>query len=253
MATTIKQQFNLTEKVVLITGAAGFLGQRFTQALREAGALVVATDIQGKFDVELDVTNKESISSAFEKIVEQHGKIDVVVNNASLDPKFDASADKNEKLFENYPDELLKKSLDINLRGYVLVAQEAVKHMLKQQHGNIINISSIYGLVGPDQRIYPTGTQKPVDYFITKGGVAMLTKFLAATYGEKGIRANTYTLGGVEHGHDETFKQNYGARTPLGRMMQPEEVGAPLVFLAADASSYMNGANLVVDGGWTAW
>src|SRR3989344_80937 len=160
---------------------------------------------------------------------------------------------QNTKLFENYPEELIKQSLDVNLLGYTLVAQEAVKRMLPQGNGNIINISSIYGVVGPDQRIYPGGTQKPVDYFITKGGVVMLTKFLATTYGNKGIRANTLTLGGVFKDHNKDFTDKYGSRTPLCRMANPEEVGGPLVFLASDDSSYMTGANLIIDGGLTAW
>lgn len=244
---------NLQNKVILITGGKGFLGEYFTRALKDAGATVIATDIHPDADIQLDVTNKASIAAAFATAISQHGKIDVVVNNAAIDPKFDGAADQNATLFENYPEETIKKSIDVNLLGYTLVAQEAVRRMLPQKSGNIINVSSIYGIVGPDQRIYPEGTQKPVDYFITKGGVVMLTKFLATTYGSRGIRANTLTLGGVYNGHVEAFTKNYSARTPLGRMAHPEEVGGPLVFLASNASSYMTGANLVVDGGWTAW
>lgn len=244
---------DLTNKVIVITGGKGFLGEYFTRSLKEAGATVLVTDVHPDADIQLDVTSKESIAAAFDKVATDHGKIDVVVNNAALDPKFDGNADQNAKLFENYPEELIRKSLDVNLLGYTLVAQEAVRRMLPQQSGNIINVSSIYGMVGPDQSIYPNGTQKPVDYFITKGGVVMLTKFLATTYGSKGIRANTLTLGGVFKGHGKDFTDKYGARTPLGRMANPEEVGGPLIFLASDASSYMTGANLVVDGGWTAW
>lgn len=244
---------NLSSKTILITGGTGFLGQYFVSSLKEAGATVVTTDITDTADIKMDVTDKASITVAFDQAEAQHGPIHIVVNNAALDPKFDASADQNAKLFENYPEELIKKSLDVNLLGYTLVAQEAVRRMLSQGSGNIINISSIYGVVGPDQRIYPEGTQKPVDYFITKGGVVMLTKFLATTYGSKGIRANTLTLGGVFKEHGKEFTDKYGARTPLGRMANPEEVGGPLVFLASDASSYMTGANLIVDGGLTAW
>jgi 2-deoxy-D-gluconate 3-dehydrogenase len=244
---------DLTNKVIVITGGKGFLGEYFTRSLQEADATVVITDVHPDADIQVDVTNKESIKTAFEAIIQEHKRVDVVVNNAAIDPKFDATSDQNAKLFENYPEELIRKSLDVNLLGYTLVAQEAVRRMLAQKSGNIINVSSIYGVVGPDQRIYPEGTQKPVDYFITKGGVVMLTKFLATTYGSKGIRANTLTLGGVFKGHGKEFTDMYGARTPLGRMANPEEVGGPLVFLASDASSYMTGANLVIDGGWTAW
>lgn len=242
----------LTNKVALITGGNGFLGQHFVTALKNAGATVVVTD-RDNAEINLDVTSKQSITEAFEQVIQKHGKIDIVINNAAIDPKFDTAADQNAKQFENYPEELIKQSLDVNLLGYTLIAQEAVKRMLTQGSGNIINISSIYGVVGPDQSIYPEGTQKPVDYFITKGGVVMLTKFLATTYGNKGIRANTLTLGGVFKGHGKDFTDKYGARTPLGRMANPEEVGGPLVFLASDDSSYMTGANLIVDGGLTAW
>ncbi len=243
----------LTNKIVLITGGKGFLGGYFIKALQEAGATVIITDRGEDADVQMDVTNASSIAAAFTKAKEMHGKIDIVINNAAIDPKFEPDAAQNTKLFENYPEELIRQSLDVNLLGYTLVAQEAVRHMLEAGSGNIINISSIYGVTGPDQRIYPNGTQKPVDYFLTKGGVVMLTKFLATTYGDKGIRANTLTLGGVLHGHGKEFTDAYGARTPMGRMANPEEVGGPLVFLASDASSYMTGSNLVVDGGWTAW
>lgn len=242
----------LTNKVALITGGNGFLGQYFVTALKNAGATVVVTD-RDNAEINLDVTSKESVTSAFEQAISKYGKIDIVINNAAIDPKFDSNADQNAKQFENYPQELIKQSLDVNLLGYTLVAQEAVKRMLTQGSGNIVNVSSIYGVVGPDQSIYPEGTQKPVDYFITKGGVVMLTKFLATTYGGKGIRANTLTLGGVFKGHGKDFTDKYGARTPMGRMANPEEVGGPLVFLASDDSSYMTGANLIVDGGLTAW
>ena len=248
-----KNLFNLRGKVVLLTGGQGFLGQHFVAALREAGATVVSGDVVEGADLQMDVTSKESIASAINEIIVTHGKLDVVINNAAIDPKFDASADKNSKQFENYPEELIDQSLQVNLKGYVLVAQAAVKEMLQQGSGHIINISSIYGLVGPDQRIYPEGMQKPVDYAITKGGVRLLTKWLATTYGSKGIRANTYTLGGVFKGHDQAFEGNYGSRTPLGRIMQPDEVANPLVFLVSDASSYMTGSELVADGGWSAW
>jgi len=262
--TTSTSQFDLTGKTVVITGGAGFLGAHFSEALGQAGAYIVITDINleaaekavaalasDATAVVMDVTKKESIAEAIQKIVAERGGIDVLINNAAIDPKFDPGADQNDKSFENYPEELLRLSLDVNLLGYVLVAQEVVKQMLKQKHGNIINISSIYGITGPDQRIYPNGTQKPVDYAITKGGVVMLTKWLATTYGRDGIRANTYTLGGVFKGHDDDFVKKYGDHTAYGRMVLPEEVGAPLVFLASEASAGMTGHNLRVDGGWT--
>ncbi len=265
-----ESKFSLKNKSVLITGGAGFLGTYFVHALSSAGAPVAIAEIGGALAaaqelakvisgqggkavaVEMDVTDPPSVEKGFSEGIKALGKIDVLVNNAAIDPKFDPGADLNAKLFENYPTELLKKSLDVNVLGYVLVAQQAVRHM-RGKGGVIINVSSIYGLVGPDQGIYPDGTQKPVDYAVTKGAVNMLTKWLATTYGKHNIRANTYTLGGVFKGHSGDFLKNYSARTPLGRMVDPKEVGAPIVFLASDASSGMTGANLIVDGGWTAW
>lgn len=268
----MKSPFSLEGKRILITGGSGFLGAYFTQALSAAGANVAITYLDGTqaeaeklaqevsgehgntvIAVPMDVTQGSSVEAGFRQTIEGLGGIDVVVNNAALDPKFDAAADKNAKLFENYPAEVLRKGVDVNLVGYVLVAQQAVTYMKEKKRGVIVNVSSIYGEVGPDQRIYPNGTQKPVEYAITKGGVVMLTKWLATTYGVDGIRANTLTLGGVFKGHDKSFTDNYGSRTPLGRMMNPEEVGAPLVFMVSDAASYMTGADVIVDGGWTAW
>src|SRR3989344_1636939 len=142
-----KNLFNLRGKVVVLTGGSGFLGQHFTAALREAGSTVVVADVAEGADSNMDVTDKASIASALNETVVRHGKIDVVINNAAIDPKFDAGAEKNSTSFENYPEELLDKSLQVNLKGYVLVAQAAVKEMLQQGGGHIINISSIYGLV----------------------------------------------------------------------------------------------------------
>lgn len=253
MAKNIDNPFSLTGKNILLTGGAGFLGKYFTGALKKAGANVIITDITTKADIQMDISDKKSIAKGFKQAIKKYGQIDVIINNAAIDPKFDPSADQNNTLFENYPEKLITQSLNVNLRGYVLVAQEAVKHMLKIGKGNIINVSSIYGITGPHQNIYPKGTQKPVDYAITKGGIVMLTKYLATTYGSKNIRANTLTLGGVLKDHDKSFQKKYGDKTPLGRMANPEEVAPPLVFLASDASNYMTGANLVIDGGWTAW
>ena len=262
--------FNLKGKNILMTGGSGFLGSYVTKALAMAGANVAMTYIDNAeaaqkmaqeisseagvtvLAVPMNVTDKDAVEAGFKTVAEQLGSIDVVINNAAIDPKFDATADKNTKLFENYPAEIIRQGVDVNLVGYVLVAQAAVRYM-EAKGGHIINVSSIYGLVGPDQRIYPNGGQKPVEYAITKGGVVMLSKWLATTYGEKKIRANTVTFGGVFKGHDEAFTKNYGARTPLGRMMNPEEVTGPIVFLASDAASYMTGSDVVVDGGWTAW
>jgi len=147
--------------------------------------------------------------------------------------------------------------LDVNLTGMFLCAQAAVKPMLEQNHGVIINICSTYGLVGPDQRIYQRPGQeqqfKPVYYSVSKAGVLGLTRYLATYYAGKNIRANALTPGGVYNQHQEPFLTNYNYRTVMGRMAAQDEMNGALLLLASDASSYMTGANLVVDGGWTAW
>jgi len=153
--------------------------------------------------------------------------------------------------------ESFRQALDVNLTGLFLCAQAAVIPMLKQDHGSIINICSTYGLVGPDQRIYIKPDQpqqfKPVYYSVTNSGVLGLTRYLATYYAGRNIRANALTPGGIYNNHDELFVKNYSARTVLGRMAHIDEMNGAVLFLASDASSYMTGSNLVVDGGWTAW
>jgi 2-deoxy-D-gluconate 3-dehydrogenase len=185
--------------------------------------------------------------------------VDVLVNSAALDPKFDPDqlSQQGANAFEDYPLEAWRQALDVNLTGMFLVTQAVVTPMLKIGKGVIINLCSMYGLAGPDQRLYEREGQprqfKPVTYSTTKAGVLGFTRYLAAYYGDKGIRVNALTPGGVFNAHDDEFTQRYAARAILGRMAQPDEMNGALLFLASDASSYMTGANLVVDGGWTAW
>lgn len=258
--------FDLTGKTVILTGGAGWLAEYFTKDLVAAGAQVVLTDVNEQAlatrveqfpervsGIVMDVTKQESVDATFAAIIEQVKKIDIVINNAAIDPKFDPNADANTKHFENYPEEAMRQSVEVNMLGTWRVSKAAVKHMLEMGDGNIINISSIYGVTVPHQHIYPEGTQKPVDYGMTKSGIQYLTRYIAATYGKQGIRANALVLGGVEKGHEESFMQQYGSHTMLGRMTEKEEVGAPLVFLASDASRGMTGHLLTVDAGWSAW
>jgi NAD(P)-dependent dehydrogenase (short-subunit alcohol dehydrogenase family) len=277
----IFQKFDLTAKVAIVTGGPGLLGKEFCRTLAEAGASVVVADINAKgvnavasaliesgyhaLGVATDITQPESVHALFQETVDTYGRLDILVNSAALDPKFDpdALADIPKRgtvsgAFEDYPLDSWKAALDVNLTGMFLCCQAAVKPILAQgKKGSIINICSTYGLVAPDQRIYQReGKQasfKPVYYSVTKAGVLGLTRYLSAYYAGTEIRVNALTPGGVYNNHDDVFLKAYTARTVMGRMANKDEMNGALLFLASDASSYMTGSNLVVDGGWTAW
>jgi NAD(P)-dependent dehydrogenase (short-subunit alcohol dehydrogenase family) len=277
----IFQKFNLTGKVAIITGGPGLLGQEFCRTLAEAGAAVVVADINAEgvnavatqliksgyhaLGVATDVTQPDSVQALVQETLSTFGRLDILVNSAALDPKFDPEALAEmakhgavSGAFENYPLESWKAALDVNLTGMFLCCQAAVAPMLAQgKKGSIINICSTYGLVAPDQRIYQReGKQtsyKPVYYSVTKAGVLGLTRYLSAYFAGTEIRVNALTPGGVFNNHDEVFLKAYTARTVMGRMANKDEMNGALLFLASDASSYMTGSNLVVDGGWTAW
>lgn len=270
----IADSFDLSGRSAIVTGGAGLLGKQFCRILTEAGASVLVADVDEAAANEIakeigdaggkaaakasDVSKPESVAAMAATAVEKFGGIDILVNSAAIDPKFDAGErDKHRSAFEEYPFEAWQRALDVNLSGAFLCSQAAVKQMLTQGGGVIVNICSTYGLVGPDQRVYQRAGRspeyKPVDYSVTKAGILGLTKYLAAYYGRQKIRVNALTPGGVYNQQDEEFVQAYSARTVLGRMAKRDEMNAALLFLASDASSYMTGANLVVDGGWTAW
>ncbi|MBB3054880.1 SDR family oxidoreductase [Mucilaginibacter gotjawali] len=263
--------FSLKNKTAIVTGALGLLGKKHCEALAEAGANVVVADMDEaaseKFAASLgeqhgglkvDVTSELSLKTARDKILTRYGSIDILVNNAAINDMFENPGMAKElSAFENYPLDAFKKSLDVNVTGVFLASQVFGTVMAEQGSGSIINIASTYGIVGPDQSIYrnecgeQTFYKSPV-YPVTKGAVVNFTRFLAAYWGSKGVRVNTLSPGGVENSQNEFFVQNYSAKTLLGRMAQPTDYQGALVFLASDASAYMTGANLVVDGGWTA-
>ncbi len=272
--TELPKLFDLADRAVIVTGGAGLLGAEFSRTLAEAGAAVTIADINGQAAADVanslnqsglqaqavgtDVTSADSVAHMIDSTVETFGSLDVLVNCAALDPKFDPQSRQSQSgAFEDYPLALWQDALDVNLTGMFLTCQAAVKPMLKQGRGVIINIASMYGVVAPDQRLYQREEQlpqfKPVYYTVTKAGTLGLTKYLAAYYAGKNIRVNALTPGGVYNGHDESFMQAYAARSVLGRMAEKDEMNGALLFLASDASQYMTGSNLVVDGGWTAW
>lgn len=254
-----------------MTGAMGLIGSKHCEALAEAGAHVVVADLhevaaqdyadnlgENHLGIGLNVTDKASVEQARDRILARYGRIDVLVNNAAINDMFENPAmAKDLSAFENYPVEAFRASLDVNVTGVFLCAQVFGTVMANAGSGSIINVASTYGLVGPDQTIYrnEAGEQtffKSAAYPATKGAVVNFTRFLAAYWGKKGVRVNTLTPGGVENSQDAFFVQNYTAKTLLGRMASADDYQGALVFLASDASAYMTGANLVVDGGWTA-
>ncbi|HEX9334157.1 MAG TPA: SDR family oxidoreductase [Anaerolineales bacterium] len=274
---TVQEKFDLSGSVAVITGGVGLLGTEFCRTLAEAGAAVAVVDLNASASqavadtltnsgykalaIPTDITRPDSVNLMVEKILSAFGRLDVLVNSAALDPKFDPEA-VNKGItpgaFEDYPLDLWNSALDVNLTGMFLMTQACVKPMLKQgKKGSIINICSTYGLNGPDQRIYVKEGKrvafKPIYYTVTKAGVMGFTKYLAAYYAGTEIRVNALTPGGVFNNHEDYFVKNYSAKTILGRMAKKDEMNGALLFLASDASSYMTGNNVVVDGGWTAW
>lgn len=273
----IQDKFDLTGRVAVVTGGVGLLGAEFCRTLAEAGASVAVVDLNASASQETadsltkngyqalavpaDITQPDSVDALVDKVLSAFGGLDILINSAALDPKFDPDAVKKGIMpgaFEDYPLDQWNAALNVNLTGMFLVTQACVRPMLAQKKkGSIINICSTYGLNGPDQRIYVRDGErvafKPVYYTVTKAGVLGFTKYLAAYYAGTDIRVNALTPGGVFNNHEEYFVKNYSAKTILGRMANKDEMNGALLFLASDASSYMTGNNVIVDGGWTAW
>lgn len=262
--------------VIVVTGGGGFLALEFARSLAGAGAEVVLTDIDidlaeanaatlvadglAVHAIRADITDPDDTTTLVETVVERFGRLDGLLNSAAIDPKFDPDHEGVQTAaFEHYPLQQWTQSLNVNLTGTFLVTQAATRHFLAVDRGVIVNVASIYGLSGPDQRLYsddetlPPERYKPVDYSVTKSALFGFTKYLAAYFAGTGIRVNTVTFGGIDRNHDEGFRTRYGSRNPMGRMGRPDEVGGVMAFLFSDASSYMTGSNVVVDGGWTAW
>lgn len=263
-------QFSLENKIAIVTGALGLLGKQHCNALAEAGASVVVCDLDEQkcesfakslsakaLGVKVDITDPKSIRKLRSRVLKEFKQIDILVNNAAIDDKFESpQAAKEFTRFENYPLELWTRSLEVNLTGTFLCSQIIGTEMAARNYGSIINIASTYGIVAPDQSLYVNneGEQvfyKTAAYPVTKGGVIAFTKFLAAYWGEAGVRVNALSPGGVENLQSSFFIENYSKKTPLKRMAKSTDYKGALIFLASDASSYMTGANLVVDGGFT--
>jgi NAD(P)-dependent dehydrogenase (short-subunit alcohol dehydrogenase family) len=269
-----RERFDLSGKTAVVTGGAGLLGRHFCAGLAESGAAVAVVDLREQPAIELaqtlrqqygvraigigcDVSVHQAVQAMVDQVVRELGEIHILHNNAAgksddLDAFFAA--------FEDYSYDQWRKIMAVNLDGMFLVAQAVGKQMVAQaKGGSIIQTSSIYGVMAPDQRIYEGSfylgrkINTPAVYSASKAAVIGLTKYLATYWADKGIRVNTLTPGGIESGQNDEFTRRYAARVPLNRLAVEHEMVGALLFLASDASSYMTGQNIIVDGGLNAW
>ena len=258
------QLFDLSGRVAVVTGGMGQLGQVYAAGLAERGMKVAVFDVasgelpEGVACHAVDVTKRGAIEAALGDLVSEWGVPHLLVNNAALDSPPDAPAEEVGP-FESYPEESFDAVMDVNVKGAFLASQVIGGAMAREGRGSIVNVSSIYGVLSPVQDLYAFRRGrgetfvKPVAYSVSKSAVLNLTRYLATYWAKSGVRVNTLTLAGVWNDQPAEFLDAYNARAPMGRMLRAEEALGAVVFLASDASSYVTGANLVVDGGWSAW
>ncbi|MCB2187448.1 MAG: SDR family oxidoreductase [Deltaproteobacteria bacterium] len=257
--------FDLTGQVVVITGGLGQLGRQYTGALLDRGARVAVFDRTappagrpGQLNLAVDVTSRASLRHSLAQVEEAWGAPTGLINNAALDSPPGAPAAENGP-FEDYPEESWDQVMEVNAKGVFLTCQVVGGAMARAGRGAIVNVASIYGVVSPDQSLYEYRRQdgetffKPVAYSASKSALLNLTRYLATYWAPRGVRVNTLTLGGVFNQQDPRFLEGYQRRVPLGRMAAEDEYNGAVVFLLSPAAAYMTGANLVLDGGWTAW
>ena len=270
--------FNLQKKVIIVTGALGLLGQKHVEVIAQNGGIPIILDIDDKetrlfaekinqkynvssIGLGVDITNEKKIIDSCMKVIEKYGFIDGLVNNAANNPKVEDSKSKNFSKLENFPVEVWNKDIAVGLTGAWLCSKHFGSEIAKNKNGgSIVNISSDLGLIGPDQRIYKKkdvpenmNSVKPVTYSVVKSGLIGLTRYLATYWADKGVRCNAMCPGGVENGQSDEFINLVSSRIPMGRLAKSDEYQGTLLWMLSDASSYLNGAIVPVDGGRTAW
>jgi len=269
-----QQMFNLSERVAVVTGAAGILGAELCVALGELGARVACLDchedhlstLEKKLSnhcnanqfliLPCDISNADSVDITIKHVLKHFSCIDILFNNAATKSKNPRDFFIN---FSDYPIDLWREIMAVNLDGMFLMAQAVGKHMLSKKQGSIIQTASMYGLIGPDQRIYEGShylegeINTPAVYTASKAGVIGLTKHLATLWGSYNIRVNAICPGGVSSGQNSLFQEKYSARVPMGRMAEKKDIVGPMLFLASDASQYVTGQVLYADGGLSSW
>ena len=256
--------FDLSGRVAVVTGGMGQLGLVYAAGLAERGMRVASFDTAagrtgaGVRAYEVDITDRTAIEEALREIAAEWGVPHLLINNAGLDSPPDAPAEEVGP-FESYPEASFDAVMDVNVKGTLLCCQAIGGAMAREGRGSIVNISSVYGLLSPVQDLYAFRREqgetfvKPVAYSVSKSAILNLTRYLATYWAKQGVRVNTLTLAGVWNDQPAEFLEAYAARVPMGRMLDAGEALGAAVFLASDASSYVTGANVVVDGGWSAW
>ena len=256
--------FDLSSKIIIITGGAGLLGSRLAEIIISNNGTPIILDNDNKKIVKLkkkvnkknliechkvDITNKKQIKNTIDKIYKKYKKIDCLINNAGYNPKLGL---KNNK-FENFTIKQWEKEIQIGLTGSLVVTQETVKKMIKQRNGNIINISSDLGVIAPNQSLYSKNNKKPISYSVVKHGIIGFSKYLATYLAEYNIRSNTLCPGGISNNQPKEFVSKIKKLIPLKRMAKINDYDGIILYLCSDYSSYMTGSTIVCDGGRTAW
>jgi NAD(P)-dependent dehydrogenase (short-subunit alcohol dehydrogenase family) len=269
--------FDLTGRVAVITGGVGLLGQKHAEAIASVGGIPVLTDIRSlkselrdsewteRFgtsasEIRVNITQPAEVRALLEEVLARYGRVDILINNAANNPKVERQSDLGWSRLENFPLNQWADDLAVGLTGAFLCSQIIGTEMARREKGVIVNVASDLAVIAPDQRLYrqenvPEDKQpaKPVSYSVVKTGLIGLTRYLATYWADRGVRVNAISPGGVYSAQEEVFVQRLASLIPLGRMARADEYKGAVLFLCSDASSYMTGSNLIVDGGRSCW